>query len=239
MKDRIIEIFKRAKKIEEFEGKEVIFLEEEDFKTLWGMRQKDIDGLIQEGNTPEYAKKAAMRDYFKLINPVLKPVKVVSFNYKQAYSMVRTKEIILEKYLESDFYKWANHLRKETKKFIKDFVNDEKEVKKVMDEVEEKIKQKKKILDEILKNPDKYELLRTDVEFKDTIYQPVLNVRVYNPDTKVLEPYVYNIYLRDKVPNVVWEWKEPIPKKRRPRPILDGLKNYENVFGKIYIKRNK
>jgi hypothetical protein len=72
MKDKIIEIFKRAKKIEEFEDRKVIFLEEEDFKKLWEMRQKEIDRLIQEGNTPEYAKKAAMNVNKNSANKYLK-----------------------------------------------------------------------------------------------------------------------------------------------------------------------
>jgi hypothetical protein len=39
------------------------------------------------------------------------------------------------------------------------------------------------------------------------------------------------------VPNIIWEYKEPIPKKKRPSPILDGIKDYENVFGRVYVKK--
>ena len=179
-----------------------------------------------------------MRDYFKLLNPSLNPIKVLSFSYQKVYSLVKNKDIILEKYIERDFYMWANHKRKEVKKFIKEFVYDEKEAKKKMDEVEEEIKEKERLLKDILKNPNKYELIRTDLEFRnpEKIYVPVVNYREY---AKGEYKKTKSAYLREDVPNIVWEIKEEIPKKPRPCVMDRELKKYKNVFGRIYIKERE
>ena len=240
MIEKIKSLLKQTIKIEEFDGRDVLFLPKEPFLELWQLREQEIEELIKEGHTKEFAKKLALRDYFKILNPKPHPVKVTSFSYRRTYSAVSNKELILDKYIEKDFYMWANHLRKEAKKFIEVYVFDEKEVKKIMDEVEEKIKEKEKVLKEILNNPNKFELLRTDYQVRkerDTLYQPVINARVFNLDTNSLEDRVYNLYLRVKVPNIIWEYTKPIPKKPRPSPLIEGIKEYENIFGRIYIKK--
>ena len=240
LKEKIIELLKKAQRIEEFDNRDIVFLPQEPFLELWRIREREIDRLVQEGHTEEYAKKTALREYFKLLNPTPQPVKVLSFGYKRIYSIVKNKDIILDKYIKKDFYMWANHLRKEAKKFIKDFVNDESKVKKVMDEVEEKIKKRERLLEEILNNPDKFEIMRTDLEFRgEKLFQPVINARTFNLKKQMLEDRVLNLYLREKVPNVIWEYNKPIPKKPRPSPLLEGIKEFENVFGRIYIKRKE
>ncbi len=91
---------------------------------------------------------------------------------------------------------------------------------------------------DILKNPDKYELIRTDLEFRnpEKIYVPVINYREYvNGEFKPSK----SAYLREEVPNIVWEIKEEIPKKPRPSVMDRELKNYENVFGRIYLKKRR
>ena len=229
------EILKKAEKIEEFEERIIVFLAEKEFKYLYELKEKEIKELIRLGNSEEYAKKTAMRDYFKIINPSLNPVKVLSFGYRKVYSLVKNKDIILAKYLERDFYMWANHKRKELKKFIEDFVGDEREVKKKRDEVEEEIKEKEKLLNEILKNPDKYNLIRTDLEFRNPqkIYSPIVNIREFSNGE--FKPAI-SVYLRENVPNIVWEIKEKIPRKPRPSIVTKELEEYENVFGRIYLK---
>ena len=238
MREKLLEILKKAEKIEEFEDRNVVFLPKKEFEYLWKIREAEIEELIRLGNDERYAKKVAMRDYFKLINPSLNPIKVLSFGYQKVYSLVKNKNIILEKYIERDFYMWANHKRKEVKRFIEEFVYDEKEAKQKLDEVEEEIREKEKLLMDILKNPDKYELIRTDLEFRnpEKIYVPVINYREYvNGNFKPAK----SAYLREDVPNIVWEIKEEIPKKPRPCVMDKELKNYENVFGRVYLKKRE
>jgi len=232
MKRKIAKLLSQVERKETFEGRDVYFVNEDVFKELWKLRENEINRLIQEGHDESYAKKIALKEYFKLINPKPQPVKITSFGYHASFSLVKDRDKIFNKYnLKKDFYSWANRERKRIKEYIEKNIFDEKEAKKLMDIVEKKIENAKTILNEILKNPDKFEIIRTDIMYRDNIYIPTIYVRFREGHTRP-------IYLRELVPNIVWELKAPIVNKKRELKILKELEEYENPFHYYYIKKS-
>jgi hypothetical protein len=136
--------------------------------------------------------------------------------------------------LEKDFYRWAGRERKMIKKYIEENVFDEVEAQKLLNIVEQKIKKAELTLKEIKKNPDKFDILRTDILHRgDKVYKPVLYARFAQ------ESRTYPLYLKELVPNIFLEIKEKIPKKKKEIKLLKELEEYENPFHYYYIKEKK
>ena len=221
-------------RVEEFDGIPIYILDRESFEKLWGMKEEKAKELQELGFNYDKAFQKAYYDEFKLLNKYKSPVKILKFTYVPEYSLVVDEEKILKKYLDKEFYKWANRQRKHLKKRAKELgLQTEKELEKLRLSIEDEIAQMEKIKDEIKNCPECFELLYTDIEKITKLYKPV--VRLY--DIKNDEYYHTNI--RTTATNFLYETQE-IP-KRKPRELetLKKVKRMENIFGKIYIKEVK
>ncbi len=234
MKEKIAKLLSQAEK-KTFDNREVFFVGRDVFMELWKLREAEIKRMVEEGHDESYALKTALSGFFKLLNPKPQPMKFKSFGYHPKYSLVRDREKIFNKYdLEKDFYRWANRERKMIKEYIKENIFDEVEAQKLLDMVERKIKKAELTLKEIKKNPDRFNIIRTDIIHRgDKVYKPVLYARFKENSRS------YPLYLKELVPNVFWELKEPVIKKKKEIKFLKELEEYENPFHYYYIKEKK
>ena len=235
MKEKINEIIlNNLIKIDEFENRKVFFVKKEGFEELWDLREKHKKELIENGFNEKMAKRFALKDYLKIINPKKEPVKFINYGLLPAYTLVVDKEKILKKYIDAEFYKWKNRTLKKAKKEM-DLINDEVErykyelmIKNLIDEVEE-------IYKDIKENPDKYEILYTRYEriSKDKLMQPCIYFfTLENGRLKGLHEY-----LRKEVPNIIYDGEIIKPPKKNTKDIEKRLAKMRNVFGNIYIKK--
>jgi len=233
MKQEIKKILSEPVKIEEYEERKIVYLGKKSFEKLWDLREEKVKELIESGLNRVGAIKYAYGDIFKIINPHKAPIRVLAFGLGINYSMVSDKEKIISKYIERDFYIWANKKRKELKKYIKEQETDETKISSFMQKIENEIKQKEEILKDIISHPQKYELLRCNYFFKEVKYVPFIYLFDYHTEKSK------KVYLKKDVLNVVYEENEPIKKKRRKSKIEERLSDMENIFGYIYIKERE
>jgi hypothetical protein len=109
-------------------------------------------------------------------------------------------------------------------------INDEKEIEKIKNKLEDKIKKAEKIYLEIKNNPSAFKIIRTDFAYVKELYKPYITYYSYKDEKH------HKDYLRKEVPNVLWDGE--IIKPKKPKIKIDKiLKEMENPFGGIYIKR--
>lgn len=236
MKDKINTIIlENVIKSEEFEGRKILYIKEEGFNFLWDLRQNEINRLIEEGDKKTFAKKKALADYFKIINPQKTPIKVLSYSLMASYTLVKDKTKILEKYIDAEFANWEKSTWINAKKKMKE-MNDEVEIHKFELMVKDNIERTRQIYEDIKNNPDKYNVLYTKFEriSKEKLYQPIVNFAYFDNRIKYSHEY-----LRKEVPNLIYEDIIKYPKNKKSSEIEKRLSQMRNIFGSIYIKEEK
>ena len=227
--DEVRKILNRAA-IKEFDNKIIGYLNKDDFLRLWTLREQKIKEFIKEGLSEKAAKNAAFWNLCKIVNPLPSPIKVLGFGYAPAYSLVRDKEKILNKYLDRDWAIWVNKMRKNAKKLAKE-AQTEKEKQKIIDKFEAQIKEAEKYY-LMIKEGKVENIIRTDYFFVSKLYRSYVFTRYIDNNNKIKNK---KVYLRDEVMNVIYEEDIVIPKKSHLK-IDKELKEMENVFGYYYIK---
>ena len=106
-------------KIEEFGDRKIFYVDKEGFLVLIEAKEKEIKRLIEEGLSETIAKREALKEHFKIINPVKEGIKVAGYGYITAYSSVVDKQKILERYLEEEFLKFKRNMYRNLKKELK------------------------------------------------------------------------------------------------------------------------
>ena len=227
-------ITENLKEIKKFDDRKIFFLEREGFFKLWDMRKRIIKELIEGGINEKEAKKSALSKFFKIINPLKAPIKVISFSYVTKYSSVTDQKLILEKYLDKDFLLFKRKSYREMNKKIKK-AKTEKEIQDIKNFYERRIGELERIIELIKKEPDRFELFYTSYLKEKNIKRPVVHFN-YVKNGKILNT---NAYLRQEVPNIVYDDILEISKKERDKIVEKRLSEMKNLFGKIYFKEKK
>jgi hypothetical protein len=231
-------IMKHSVKLEEFEERKIYYVDKEGFKKIWDIKEEYIKSLVEAGEKEEFVRTYALRNWIvKIINPVFSGIKVIGYGYINAYSLVIDKEKILEKYLETEFERWKKKQYIQMKKEIKK-ANDVTEQEKVKNFFEETIRQAEELKDSILQHPDKYEIVYTEYPYKDKnkIVKPVIHFYYKDKKGNIKKTHAY---LRENVPNIVYEENLMLSDKPKIKKIEKTLSQMRNVFGKIFIKEKK
>lgn len=190
---------------------------EKDFKQKL---QKELEGEIK-------------RPYYHIAKLICAdaPIDYFHIAMQKKYIYVKDKEKIL-KDLDKLFEIWKNTKIKHAKAWIKKYNVDETEAKKFLDSVMQKIGEAYVELSNIKKNPDKYEMIRTNYHYAK--YYPEIIYRVQGEDryrTTLLRKSVINI--------LCYESKKREKKRRRDMEIEAFLKDAYNPFEYIYVKKRK
>lgn len=222
----------KREKTDEVKNCEIAYINLKDFKKLWNLREEVKNEMIKNGIDEKEALKYALYDKIKIINPSPEKIRVAYYGEMSRLSVVKDKEKIIEKYLNKDFEIWKNVKIKNLENYIKRLHLSKEDAKIKRELAFREIEMKEKIKNEIKKNPENFDIIRTNILTRMKTTRTL--IFFYTQKGEYLK-----VPLREKVVNVVCESEEPffVKIRNRKEKIINEIKEMTNLFDNLFIRK--